>query len=454
MAALLDGLPDRPEPRLATTVGLAFLLGSPIVLLLRQPGTSPLQSLWAEDGPTFLADARHYSLVHSMFRDYGGYLHVPSRLIAEVATLAPIEQAPAVMSGLSAVGAGLVAWFVFRASRYHVESLAVRVLLGLCVVVLPAAGREVLDNVTNLHWFLLYGALWALLTPARNRVDIAVAAAIVLAATTADPVTLVLTPLALARVVQWRRIQWEHLVTGAFVLGSAVQAVAIATSSSPTTTHPQQATKVVQVFGGRVVTAATAGESTTFSLFEHLGWAFVAGATIAVLVGIGLAVRRRDRHARLLVGVLLAMTVGAFLLAVLLRWDDSMVPGLGPPERLGFGERYFVVPQLCLLAAILVLAEPLVSAIRRSSPAVAGAVAVAALVILSWGRDFRTDNARAGAVAWGVALDDAKQSCGDQDPVPVAIVPDGWAVELPCSVLRRMATASGYRIRASPGGRP
>ena len=430
---LLDGLPERTEPATARVAGYLFLLAAPVVLLLRQPGTSALSSLWAEDGPLFLTEARELPVLQSVFRSYGGYLHVPSRLISELATHVPLADAPVVMSGLAAVVAGLVSWFVFRASRYHVESVAVRILLALIVLVLPAAGREVLATVTNLHWFLLYGAIWALLTPARRTVDTVAAALVVLAATTADPMTLLLAPLALARLFVLRRRGRDHVVTLAFAAGGALHAFVLVTAPSTPTTQPDDWLNVVRVVGGRVVTAATVGESTTFTLLDRLGWAFVAGMTLLVIVGLVAAFRGGSQHARALALVLLLAGAASLLLPLALRWENSMVPGLGPPDRLGFGERYFVVPHLCLVAALLCLLAPL-AVDRRLTSRVAVAAAVV-VVGVSWARDFRTVNARADSVEWGHALQQAKADCERSAEVPVPITPDGWAVTVPCSAL-------------------
>lgn len=433
VALVLEGLPDRPESPAARLAGAVLLVASPLVVLLRLPGATALHSLWAEDGTLFLADAQHHSLGDSVVRGYGGYLHLPARLIAELATGVPIRWAPAVMSGLSAVVAGLVAWWVFWTSRHHVRSVPVRVLLALVVLVLPTAGGEVLANAANLHWFLLYGALWALLSPSRTTSDAVAGAVVVAAATTADALTLLLVPLALARAVVWRGWCREHVVTLAFVAGGALQALAVASISGTPSTYPDDGAEVLRVLGARWVAAGTAGESTTYSLLDRFGWAVVAATAVLVAVAVLLAARGRPRRTRALAAALLGAGLVYAGAALLLRWDDSMVPGLGPPGILGFGGRYFVVPQLCLVAALLCLFEP---PLPFRLPAVRVATGALAVVLaISWARDFRAPNDRADGVAWGRAIEEARKGCGTAATVPVEISPEGWAVDVPCSLL-------------------
>lgn len=438
LALLLRGGPDRPETVGTRVFGLLLLLGAPLVVLGRLSGATALTSLWAEDGTLFLADALRMPARESALRAYAGYLHLPGRLIAELATQVPIGSAAAAMTGLAAVVAGLVGWWVFRVSRHHVASPVVRALLGTAVVVLPTGGGEVLANVSNLHWFLLYGAVWTVVSPAHTAADAAVGAAVVFAAATSDPMAGLLAPLALARLVVWPRWCREHLVTLAFAAGGALQALVVVGAPRTPPSSADDALAVLEVAGARVVASGTVGETTTKALLEHLGWWPVALITVVVVAGMAAMAPRRPPAAGALAGVLLVAGAAFFAVPMAMRWHDSMVPGLGPPAGLGLGGRYFVVPQLCLLAALLCLLEPWVVA-RRGGWRTAAAT-LALVPALGWAVDFRAPHGRNDGHPWGLAVEQAAPACDGAGEVAVPISPPGWTVNVPCSVLSEDGT--------------
>lgn len=82
---------------------LVSLLAVAIVLQLARLGwSSSLNVLWAEDGRIFMQEALTHSVLHALIATYGNYLVLAPRLIAEVASLAPLRDAPAAVSILSA----------------------------------------------------------------------------------------------------------------------------------------------------------------------------------------------------------------------------------------------------------------------------------------------------------------------------------------------------------------
>ena len=83
--------PDAPPPpritarRALVCAGLAVLCV--VVQLVRMWSTVPLDSIWAEDGATWLPDAMSHGVVDALTKTYNGYLQTSSRLVAEPVAL-------------------------------------------------------------------------------------------------------------------------------------------------------------------------------------------------------------------------------------------------------------------------------------------------------------------------------------------------------------------------------
>ena len=98
----------------------ALLVGALLTLavvaqLARLGFSASLNSLWAEDGQIFLQGALTHGL-DQIGAEYSGYIVLLPRLIAEAATLAPLRDAAAVVSILSALAIGLSGLAVWHAS--------------------------------------------------------------------------------------------------------------------------------------------------------------------------------------------------------------------------------------------------------------------------------------------------------------------------------------------------
>ena len=90
------------------------------------------------------------------------------------------------------------------------------------VVLLPVAGTETLDNVTNFIWYLLFACFWLLLWRPATFARASGAAALAFLGAASNIGTLVLLPLWLLRLVAARdRRDW--VIVGAFAAGVAVQ---------------------------------------------------------------------------------------------------------------------------------------------------------------------------------------------------------------------------------------
>lgn len=433
-ALLRDLFPARSddEPRRAELVAVAAgVVVLTAVALLRQTGVPATDSLWAEDGGFFLADAVDDPFTSTVLRPLGGYAHVAPRLLAEVASWLPLRWAAVVLSGGAALVAALVGAVTYLASAPHLRARPGRVVVAAAPVLLPIASYEVLNAAANLHFVLLYGAFWSLLWLPRRWPGRSVAAALVLLTTTSDPQSALLLPLAAARLVAISpvRARWrDHVPTAAYALGLAVQ-LAVVASTERGFGERAPADELARLYPLRVVSAIGGGRVVD-PAWRVLGDWLTALTAVALVALVVVALRRAGR-ARVLVVVTAALSLAYWVGPLALRWSERMRP---TTEVIGLhGSRYGLVP------ALLVLVLGMIAIDRLRRPRFVAALALAALIVVA-AVGYRADNGRSDGPRWRGRVASATATCRD-DPalhavdVPIA-PPPGWSARLPCSRLR------------------
>ncbi len=192
-----DVAPNWSPGAIALAVSVVVVAG--VTPVLRQVGASALETIWAEDGRVFLQSALSQGPLAAFSGTYAGYLHVVPRVAAEAAALLPLGLASEVIT-LAANGiAALCAFAVFVATRPHLRSPVLRALLAVSLVLLPTAGVEVLNNLANVQWYLLTASFWLLLWRPHSRVGNLGASLLLVATALSAPLSVLLVPLALAR---------------------------------------------------------------------------------------------------------------------------------------------------------------------------------------------------------------------------------------------------------------
>ena len=81
---------------------MAAIAAGILFAFLKLNGTPIDQTLWAEDGPVFINQAREMG-IHSFWTTYSGYFHLYPRLVAWVSSFFDIQITPLIF---------LVAWFL------------------------------------------------------------------------------------------------------------------------------------------------------------------------------------------------------------------------------------------------------------------------------------------------------------------------------------------------------
>ncbi|GAA1314833.1 hypothetical protein [Saccharothrix xinjiangensis] len=420
---------DLPRGRLVVGYAVAFL-GALGFQLLTPAGWSRLQRVWAEDGARFLLDGITQPFATNLVSPYAGYLHTIPRLAAELVSVLPLEHAAAAFAVLAAAPRALVALIVFAASAGHLRSLPVRFAHAALVVVLPVGNSEPLDNVTNLHWFLLYGVFWALLWRREPRVPVAVVVFVVLA-TLSSPLAFLLAPVALLRLALWR----DRALPTAFLVAAAAQGViTVFAERTPYSHDPVDPVQVLLAALLRVPVAAFTGSEQVERYYPVLGNAPVLAALVLAGLPVLAGLRRGDRAGRVLVA--LGLGYSALVIVVTLTANWAQVLQVQNPGVVTAGQRYSVAPCLFLFTAVAVGLDAVPRETWGRLAVKAGQAVFALVVFWSVMQHVHVRGGVLDGLPWGDGVARAREQCAAGGQVGrFEHEPDRWFFEVPCSYL-------------------
>jgi hypothetical protein len=412
--------------------------------MVRRPSDPPLwDSLYVEDGGTFFNQALNAGFLDTLATSHYGYLHTVPRAIAEAASLAPLEGGPLAMSLLTCLAAAAIAAYVFAASGAWLASPLLRTVLAVAVVFVPVTARDLTGTVGNLHWYLVYGAAWAVICPWRSRGWLGASATVVLAAALSDPLTGLLLPLAIAIALRARiRVAW---VLPATIAGGLLVQLVLGRDDPVESFGGSDWEIVPRLFAERVTSSLLVGDRYLEDAFggqtgSPFAWLSLAVVAVAVAAGLwGLRGRRRW-----LLGGCVALALAFFAVAVFGRGTDVWLPEI--PWELG-ASRYTYLPVLFLVTGLFAAVDSEPG--RRWRPR-ALEVAAALLVVATMVSCYRLPHRTEGHIGWDRALALARASCADgrarspvvldtERGVRIARVPIsggyGWHVPVRCSRL-------------------
>lgn len=406
------------------------------VSLLRHPGGIAWDTVYAEDGAVFLADAVSASDWGGLFSAYAGYYHLVPRLLGGLAAAFPAPAAATALAVSAAVVTAGLAVLVFMASAGHLSSPLARVLVAAPVVVVPLAQQEVPNSVANLHWPALYAVFWLLIWTPPGRVGRIVAPAVLLLTALSDILIVVFLPLAALR---WllRRDRYSVVLSTLLTVGVLVQLTARFTGSGSRdlTLDPLPP---VTGYLLRAVPAAILGERWLPEAgADPRRLALAAVAWLLLVVALLVAVRRVTQPRWVLAGAAAVHSVVLYGLPVVLT-------GVAP-------SRYAVAPGLLLIVALVALLHPAgpdttsARPIGEQSPAPpqrvtrAPLVALAVLFLAVWMVNLQVDTERAHGPGWRAEVDQARVRCEEdvttRVELPITPAASDWRVSLPCDYL-------------------
>jgi hypothetical protein len=422
------------EPRFRWTPGSSILVAALIVIgttvaFLRLPADGR-NALWAEDGSVFITGALNGGRFDDLFTPYAGYLHIVPRLIAGFVTLiVPFDLVPLAVGLAACAVISTVATAVFLLLVPRVPSTTARLTVWLLIVALPVGGIETNASIANSHWYLIAGAFVALATRQDRPWSLALSTALVVSAALSDPLTLILVPLAAARVAAAEhRREWVPAI--GFLVAIGVQlAFSVFAEQQPAASDRPSPGGLLRALGYRVVLATIAGPDAGHALFETLGVAALALAALIVVATLVAGSTRQGPASGMIASAAIA-GAAVFLIAGWIRWW----PGLDPAVESGWGgSRYSVIPTILLSLALIASIGAVASRFRHGER-VAGWVTIAAVVILiipSW-----ATSARQPSEGWRAAVESARHECADArpgTPVELPSVPDGFDVTTTCA---------------------
>ncbi|WP_436492921.1 hypothetical protein [Actinokineospora sp. HUAS TT18] len=401
---------------LAFVAAVAYLLFTPA-------GMSHLTHVWAEDGARFLLDAVQRPLWTNLAEPYGGYLHVIPRLGAELVSLLPLDWAPIGFAVLAALVRAGIALLTFAASAHHLRSLPVRIGLAAMVVLLPVGNSEPLGNLSNLHWFLLYGAFWAILWRTTTRAQTITAAVVVVISVLSSPLTFLLVPLAIYRLATGARA-----VPIAYLAAQALQAVAVTLAER--VPYSNQAVDPVQVLLAALLrgpVAAFIGSEQVVDVYPHLGNLLILAALALAAVPIALGAWYGDRFLTITAATYAAVIIGVVLVA---NWTVGLQ--IQQPDIVMAAQRYSVAPGLFLLTAVAAGLDRLPEPRWARATVQAARVVIPTVLLAGVGLHLWTGE-RLDGIPWTDAVARARASCGEVARIDHE--PDGWFFDLPCARL-------------------
>jgi len=389
-------------------------------------------TMWAEDGPVFSARSLDPSTQTAwVFTPYDGYTHALSQAVSNaVWAVVPLPDIAAAFTLAACLIAGSVAALVYLLTASWRLHIVGRLLLALTTVCVPNATFEVLGNLANAHWFLLWLAPFLFLFRPRSWVTSAAAAIGVFVVTTSEIQSLLFAPLVLVGVRSIRKIP----MIAALALGAVIQLLAYVQGSRERGTPPDWLAVVDGYFLHAPLTGLTGVGQGSSTLVAYSGWGIAYAAILPFLVcaiWFSRGSRRRAYLAIILGAASVILWVAGFAINYHISFD---YPDYSDSELTrGVAQlRYAIVPTM-LLFAFVALAVGRALRVRTERRA-AIAVAVLCLFVFVAGFHVSDGGVRANGPAWATEIADAKTTCSslpDAD-VDIALSPEPWKLTIPC----------------------
>ena len=414
----------------SAAAGTAFVIGSAAIVLLRQPGVSSWNTMWAEDGSLYAHDALTMPVMRTLFRSYAGYLQLTPRLLALGTRLIPPSWIAPYFAVTVALLTGLLGLMVVHSADGWVTTRGMRWLLGLVVVACPSLAYEVNATAANLSWVMLASSFWVIASRRRGRGETALRAAVLVMAALSTTVMVVMVPFAiLVAVVRRTR---SDLVVLASLLGALAVQGAIDHYATPIQRNPVYVVAdAAKGFAVRVLGSMVVGERWLSTFFPSHSRLLIVGSIVVLAAVVAAArVQRLSFERAWLVGGAAVTAVASYLVPTFIR--GSGVIGLLYHGRYDpSGSRYVYPAVFLLFSAVVVLVD------GSGRQWLKGIVAAQAVIIVV--ASLRVGGLRSNGPPWSVGVRQAAATCREHAALAEAAVPispGGWVVVVPCDRLR------------------
>ena len=423
----------------------AFVLLGMLLVALRTPHSWVHQGFYAEDGMVFFQEQIQSGWT-VIFRPYAQYLQFMPRLLAVIASMAPVAGQPLIFALFSAAIQSLAAaFFLLPYNRVLVRSDLLRLGVGLLILIdFPA--HEMLNNIMALQWYVIPVAVLILCQMSfseerfsKGRVIVYSVLMFVIGLTA--PGLIIVLPVAVG-VFLFRAKGIEKWVPLSLTIALSVQgtvflaspplsqsAHGIQESLSPLLLPAIMATAGSWVY--RDVLARSLGVTAAKYLAVHCG-EFLALVLVAVLVTAGIRIAKswsgKDRVVLMgLGGLSFALIMTSLIVRQLLKFFGDLTAF----TFFDATERYFMVPG----SLLLVMAAMLIERKYRWRSEFGPVLILFAIFGLGTIGNFQGDELPDKHWAEGApAIENWRQQSRHHQPTPhvsVPISPDGWGIDLP-----------------------
>lgn len=428
-----------PWPR-ARFALLAFAIIAAVgftLQILPRPAGWPLGYLFAEDGQVFLTESLRSGGLN-LLETYAGYLHLVPRILATSCStsLDPswYVQCTGIAAGLIKVIGMAIAWPVLSA---YAQSWRWGLAAAASFLLIPTGNLEVLGNLTNLRWYLVVMAFFAVMGIFQSKGLAIGASVIAIAAVLSDPLTLLWLPIAIWRTVSlrgWARMPGVALIVGGVVHIASLEPGARGERGDISDLLSNPFDTVAQL----IVRGPVATQNGMLITQEALRFGVLP--TIATLLPLVLLIfaawKYRARFTSTWVFIALLWLAAFVTLFAVLSFPASYIAftEIWSPSQ---PSRYSAFAALFLTPAIILL----LSVAWRGSAAWWSRATVFLMVgvlLVAFASDFRGDERHSSGETWQTLLDGARQECSTGvGSVDVVNVPEyeGWTTTIPCSWL-------------------
>ena len=443
LKATLDSLSLKTPWPAGRTPIYAFLIVSAVGavwLLIPRASSWPVTHIFAEDGQVFLTQTLQGGW-STIMDTYAGYLHVVPRLISN--TCAELGQNSYLVCSSSFTVAIKIAGFTiaFPVLTAYARSWKWGMLAASTFLFIPAGQQEVLGNITNLRWFLVAIAFFAVVGTFTSKKIITFASVLVLLAALSDPLAFAFVPIAIWRIATLRTSRMS-MPSVALLLGVVIHALSLqpgARGERGTIVDlldvPTQTVAQLLVRGPLV---SQIGMTGTQDLLQLVGVPLAVALLVVPVVLAAVAWRNRPPASSTFAFSVLLVTVGLGLLFITLSFPASYI-GLADIWSPSQPARYSVLAGLFITPALILLMS---LAWRSQQQKKAGqALAVVSALLLATGLllDFGGDARHAAGASWANILDEAKTQCeqtGEDPTFTTTPEYEGWQTTIQCSWLR------------------
>ena len=401
-------------------------------------------TFWAEDARIFSERALDPGLLPwSVFTAYDGYVHALPQMIALAlwnALPIPVDSmALAFTAAACAITAAVAAGIYLLTAQWGLN-IAGRLMLAFTTVLVPGLSYEVLGNLANAHWFLLWLAPFLFLARPKSWWTAALLGVITFVVLTSEVQSALFTPLLLWRIADRKR--WPMIV-GALA-GGLVQGIAVLGGGR--NTWGQGYPSPISILDGYALQVPLMGLSGTAQsasvIVAYSGWAAAFAALLPFALCAIWWAWGSPQRALLAAGVLFAsLTIwtAGYALNQASAFDFSTADRATLLSSVPL-LRYAIVP-LMLLYAFIGLAIGREKLSRTSfRTIVAGAVALLCLAVFAVNYRVDVPTARQAGPTWSAGLEKARADCvdlADSAPIEIRIAPvQYWTIRTACAVIQ------------------